>query len=268
MRPALRPVNLVSGEEANASSIRWRIIRSLIMVAPRGAVGPASAAGSALAAGPPHAGHPGQAQMLDRPWKGADLANAVANNESGQARTRLELPSHHGGVPAGRMDNDGRIWTNLILLRVRRLGFESLRARPGQRPLTPSGRGPLCPSGSHAGSHRRPGPNARPWGRELCLPSQSLCDAGCAARRLSDCPREGLRMSAGYTPQQSFIASESRQLADADLTQGDQHAEEDHFAHVTGKTCESCGRPIEAGQAARRRGETEWAHDVCPVVTD
>jgi hypothetical protein len=79
---------------------------------------------------------------------------------------------------------------------------------------------------------------------------------------------EGLQMTAGYTPQQSFIASESRQLADADLTQGDQHAEEDHFAHVTGKTCKSCGRPIEAGQAARRRGETEWAHDVCPVVTD
>ncbi len=27
------------------------------------------------------------------------------------------------------MDNDGGIWTNLILLRIRRLGFESLRAR-------------------------------------------------------------------------------------------------------------------------------------------
>lgn len=90
----------------------------------------------------------------------------------------------------------------------------------------------------------------------------------CAARRLSDWPGEGLQMTAGYTPQQSYIASESRQLADADLTQGEQHAEEDHFAHVTGKTCKSCGRPIEAGQPARRRGETEWAHDVCPVVTD
>ena len=90
----------------------------------------------------------------------------------------------------------------------------------------------------------------------------------CAARRLSDWPGEGLQMTAGYTPQQSYIASESRQLADADLTPGDQHAGEDHFAHVTGKTCKSCGRPIEAEQAARRRGETEWAHDVCPVVTD
>lgn len=75
-------------------------------------------------------------------------------------------------------------------------------------------------------------------------------------------------MTAGYTPQQGYIASESRRIADADFSQGNPHAEDDHFAHATGKTCKSCGRMIEAGQAARRRGETEWAHDVCPVVTD
>ncbi len=76
-------------------------------------------------------------------------------------------------------------------------------------------------------------------------------------------------MTAGYTPQQGFIASESRKLADADLSPGDQHEEEeDHFAHATGKICKTCGRPIEAGQPARRRGETEWSHDVCPVGTD
>lgn len=75
-------------------------------------------------------------------------------------------------------------------------------------------------------------------------------------------------MTAGYTPQQSFIAAESRQLADADLSPGDQPSEEDHFAHATGKTCKTCGRAIEAGQPARRRGETEWSHDVCPVGPD
>jgi hypothetical protein len=77
-----------------------------------------------------------------------------------------------------------------------------------------------------------------------------------------------LHMTAGYTPQQGNIAGESRKLADADFTLGDQQSQEDHFAHAAGKTCTSCGSLIEAGQAARRRGETEWAHDVCPVVTD
>lgn len=79
----------------------------------------------------------------------------------------------------------------------------------------------------------------------------------------------------GYTnppePRQgnlSFIASESQRAADADLSEGDQHTGEDHFAHTTGKICKACGQTIEAEQAARRRGETEWAHDVCPVVTN
>lgn len=75
-------------------------------------------------------------------------------------------------------------------------------------------------------------------------------------------------MTAGYSPQQGYIAGESRRLADADLSQGDQPAEEDHFAHADGKICKTCGHAIVAGQPARRRGETEWAHDVCPVVTD
>jgi hypothetical protein len=75
-------------------------------------------------------------------------------------------------------------------------------------------------------------------------------------------------MTAGYTPQQSYIGSESRRLADADLDEGDKHAGKDHFAHATGKICKACGRTIEAGQAARRRGETDWVHDVCPVVTN
>ena len=73
---------------------------------------------------------------------------------------------------------------------------------------------------------------------------------------------------AGYTPQQGFIAGESQRLAHVDLNERDRHTEEDHFAHAAGKTCKTCGRTIEAGQAARRRGETDWAHDVCSVVTD
>ena len=74
-------------------------------------------------------------------------------------------------------------------------------------------------------------------------------------------------MTAGYTPQQSLIGGESRKLADADLGEGNKHTGEDHFAHATGKICQACGRTIEDRQAARRRGETDWVHDVCPVVT-
>jgi hypothetical protein len=73
-------------------------------------------------------------------------------------------------------------------------------------------------------------------------------------------------MTAGYTPQQSLIGGESRRLAAADPGEGGKDAGEDHFAHATGKTCKACERTIEAGQAARRRGETDWVHDVCPVV--
>ena len=75
-------------------------------------------------------------------------------------------------------------------------------------------------------------------------------------------------MTAGYTPQQGLIGGESRRLADADPGEGDKQTGEDHFAHATGKICTACGRTIEPKQAARRRGETDWVHDVCPVVTD
>ena len=75
-------------------------------------------------------------------------------------------------------------------------------------------------------------------------------------------------MAAGFTPQFSYIDSESERLADTDLSARDRHTGEDHSAHVSGKICKSCGRPIETEQPARRRGETDWAHDVCPVITD
>lgn len=67
-------------------------------------------------------------------------------------------------------------------------------------------------------------------------------------------------------PQPSGIAGESRRLAEADFeehgpTTGDG---EDHFAHAAGRVCKACGQVIEPKQAARRRGESDWAHDVCP----
>jgi hypothetical protein len=74
----------------------------------------------------------------------------------------------------------------------------------------------------------------------------------------------------GYEPSQhgklGYIASESQRGANAGPGQGDQHTGEDQFAHTTGKICKTCGQTIEPEQAARRRGETEWAHDVCPAV--
>ena len=79
---------------------------------------------------------------------------------------------------------------------------------------------------------------------------------------------EGVQVTVGYTPQLGYVAGESDRLANADLSERDRHTEEDHFAHAAGKICKSCGRAIEAGQPARRRGETDWAHDVCPVITD
>jgi hypothetical protein len=79
---------------------------------------------------------------------------------------------------------------------------------------------------------------------------------------------EGVKMVAGHTPQYGYIAGESERLANADLSERSRRTGEDHSAHAAGKICKSCGRPIQAEQPARRRGETDWAHDVCPVITD
>lgn len=64
-------------------------------------------------------------------------------------------------------------------------------------------------------------------------------------------------MVAGSTPQQ---------LTDADFTEPGQDTREDHSAHVAGKTCARCGQAITGQEPARRRGESEWVHDVCPVT--
>jgi ADP-ribose pyrophosphatase YjhB (NUDIX family) len=66
------------------------------------------------------------------------------------------------------------------------------------------------------------------------------------------------------TPQQFLITAESRILADADVKRDERPGGEDHAAHATGRTCIACGQVIEREQAARRRGESDWAHDVCP----
>lgn len=78
-------------------------------------------------------------------------------------------------------------------------------------------------------------------------------------------------MAHGYTPGQMPARDELyavTSIGDGEVGEGDQRTGEDHFAHAAGKICIACGRTIEAGQAARRRGETGWVHDVCPVVTD
>ncbi len=72
----------------------------------------------------------------------------------------------------------------------------------------------------------------------------------------------------GGFAQQAFIGAQSQKLASEDFGEAGQYAGEDHAAHVAGKVCVSCGHEIEAGQAARRRGEAGWAHDTCPAEMD
>jgi hypothetical protein len=68
------------------------------------------------------------------------------------------------------------------------------------------------------------------------------------------------------SPQVAGLAGESRRLADTDFEEHGQPTRtgEDHFAHAPGRICKACGDVIEPGQAARRRGDSDWAHDVCP----
>ena len=65
---------------------------------------------------------------------------------------------------------------------------------------------------------------------------------------------------------QSAVLAKIRSLERTDFSERDRASGEDHSAHVVGQTCISCGRPIEAQQAARRRGAQDWAHDMCPEV--
>lgn len=64
---------------------------------------------------------------------------------------------------------------------------------------------------------------------------------------------------------QALVAARVRDLEHHDFST-DQLAAEDasNYAHAPGRICPKCGRPIEADQPARKRGESSWAHDVCP----
>jgi hypothetical protein len=57
----------------------------------------------------------------------------------------------------------------------------------------------------------------------------------------------------------------SKELVGADYTEQDRATGEDHAAHAAGQFCKRCDRRIEAGQAARRRRETDWVHEECPI---
>lgn len=80
----------------------------------------------------------------------ADLANGFANSSYGQSWTLLDSAAGRDPIRAGLTDNSGLIWTIGILLRIRRLALESLRACrvsgtsdnwPGPRVRKPVGEG-------------------------------------------------------------------------------------------------------------------------------
>jgi hypothetical protein len=75
-------------------------------------------------------------------------------------------------------------------------------------------------------------------------------------------------MAAGFSPQQSRMAAESGTLANQDFSDPGRDTGEDHSAHAAGRICKSCDQPIGTGQPARRRGEADWVHDVCPSPAD
>jgi hypothetical protein len=65
--------------------------------------------------------------------------------------------------------------------------------------------------------------------------------------------------------QQGAMRALSEEAAHTDYNPDDHDIpHEDHFAHAPGKICQACGGTIELGQDARRRGQADWVHDVCP----
>jgi Domain of unknown function (DUF1707) len=69
-----------------------------------------------------------------------------------------------------------------------------------------------------------------------------------------------------YSPQQGWVATITRALAYTSYGDRDRVSGEDHYAHAPGHICSACGHTIEPWQYARRRGKTNWAHDVCPPL--
>jgi hypothetical protein len=66
--------------------------------------------------------------------------------------------------------------------------------------------------------------------------------------------------------EQAMLSAQADSLAHANLDPGAGNASGDHFAHTSGKVCKTCRHPIRDDQPARRRGDTEWSHDVCPAI--
>jgi hypothetical protein len=66
--------------------------------------------------------------------------------------------------------------------------------------------------------------------------------------------------------EQAMLSAQADSLAHANLDGGAGNTSGDHFAHTSGKVCKTCHHPIRDGQPARRRGDTEWSHDVCPDI--
>ena len=73
-------------------------------------------------------------------------------------------------------------------------------------------------------------------------------------------------MMGRWENQEGFLKAEVKRVSKD--SEPDPAVGGDKFAHAAGAICKNCDAVIEPGQAARRRGETEWAHDVCPLVTD
>jgi hypothetical protein len=67
--------------------------------------------------------------------------------------------------------------------------------------------------------------------------------------------------------QQMIMNNNVRELEHKDFTP-DERPAGDMYAHAPGRICKRCDRRILASQAARRRGESGWVHDVCPPTDD
>lgn len=66
---------------------------------------------------------------------------------------------------------------------------------------------------------------------------------------------------------QSLVTSAVIELENKDFTPKDRPAG-DLYAHAPGRICKKCDRRINASEPARRRGESGWVHDVCPLTDD
>jgi hypothetical protein len=67
-------------------------------------------------------------------------------------------------------------------------------------------------------------------------------------------------------PMEPNLASAGAGIQGADATDSRNDTVADAFSHAPGRICKNCDQLIEARQPARRKGENDWVHDVCPDV--